>query len=52
MRASFHGQHIVALSNGFAKLQTPPVVADTPEKPKSTDPKPPKPPSEPKPPQK
>jgi hypothetical protein len=50
MRASFHGQNIFALGNGFAKLQIPPAPVEAPEKPKSTNPKP-KPPSEPKPPQ-
>jgi hypothetical protein len=51
MRASFHGQNILALGHGIARLQTPHVVPDTPEKPKAPDPEPPKPhTAEPKPP--
>ena len=49
MRASFQGQNIIALGNGIARLQTPPLVTETPEKPKKPDQKPPKP--EPHPPQ-
>ena len=40
MRAKFHGQNIFALGNGFAKLQTPPLVIDTPENLKNPDPDP------------
>jgi hypothetical protein len=32
MRASFQGQTILILGNGFAKLQVPPLVTDAPEK--------------------
>jgi len=49
MRASFQGQNIIALGNGIARLQTPPLVIDTPEKPKKPVEKTPKP--EPGPPQ-
>ena len=31
MRASFHGQNIFALGNGFARLQTPPLLMDEPD---------------------
>jgi hypothetical protein len=36
MRASFHGQSILILGNGIARLHTPPVVADEPVQDKDT----------------
>jgi hypothetical protein len=33
VRASFQGQNIIVLGNGIAKLQTLPLVIDTPENP-------------------
>jgi hypothetical protein len=35
MRACFQGQNVIALGNGIARLQTPPLVIDTPQQPKS-----------------
>jgi len=43
MRASFQGQNVIALGNGIARLQTPPLVVDSPEKPEKPDDKPEKP---------
>jgi hypothetical protein len=52
MRASFQGQNIIALGNGIARLQTPPLVMDSPKKPKESgkESKPASPKSHPKPP--
>ncbi len=36
MRASFHGQNIIALGNGIARLQIP-LVMDVPEQPETPD---------------
>ena len=49
MRASFQGPNVIALGNGIARLQTPPLVMDTPRKRQKPDDKPVKPePSPPK----
>jgi hypothetical protein len=36
MRASFQGQNIAALGNGIARLQLPPLVADSPKEPQKS----------------